>query len=133
MNVSLVIPVPLLSARAWAHGWIGDFELMTGPQVPEAVYICTLPDIGAWRAVLPSLVQFHRAGAVAFILRTKTPAVVRHIVKWGAIPTIQDPSGGWRYWAGPGVVGRYFGRAARERKRLKTKRVTRRANDPDQR
>lgn len=84
---------------------------MLGPIVyGQALYVMTLPDLRAWRTVLPSLV-FHAAkGASCVILRTDTPAVVHHITKWGAVPTHQDPSGRLRYWAGPEVSRRYFGR-----------------------
>lgn len=110
MNLSLVIPVPLVSARAWACGWIHDIDLMLGPSpAGEALYVSTLPDIRAWRTVLPSLIQQGK-GVSALILRTDTPAVVHHVTKWGAVPTYQDPSGRLRYWCGPAVVRRYFGR-----------------------
>jgi hypothetical protein len=112
VSASLVLPVPLLSARAWAHGWIGDLELFTAPRVPEALYVVTLPDLAAWRAVLPELADWHRAGASALVLRSQTPAVCRHVTKWGAVPTYRDASGGFRYVAGPSVVSRYFGRIA---------------------
>lgn len=111
MNPSLVLPVSYHAARAWAKGWIGDLELMLGDHpAGQALYIATLPALDAWRAVLPSLVAHYRSGVRIIILRTNTPAVVRHIEKWGAFKTVQDPSGRWRYLADPGAVARYFGR-----------------------
>lgn len=114
MTASLCLSVPILSARAWACGWIDDVDLFTGPHVPEAIYIATLPDLDAWRRVLPQMVQLYRAGARAIVLRTYTPAVVKHITKWGGLPTHIDPSGRVRFWCGPEPVRRYFGRIAQK-------------------
>lgn len=102
-------------ARAWAFGWIGDAEIMLGDHPPgAALYVQTLPSLAAWRLVLPDLIAAGRSGVLAVILRTNTPAVVHHVGKWGAAPTYQDPSGRWRYYAGPVACARYFGRMAQK-------------------
>ncbi len=88
---------------------------MLGPH-PDgaALYIQTLPDLNAFRLLVPELVAAARAGASALIIRTDTPAVVHHIEKWGAQRTFQDRSGRWRYYSGPELMARYFGRIAQK-------------------
>jgi hypothetical protein len=109
---ALVIPCPLLVAWAWARGDVGDFDLMQSPRVSEAVYWSMLPNRAVFARAVRQTLSLWQAGASCLVLRTDSPEVIRHVEKWGAFRTVQDPSGRWRFYAGPEVCNRYFGRMA---------------------
>jgi hypothetical protein len=119
MTGALIVPCSLATARAWCHGWIGDFELLkcggTG-----AVYFSTLPDLASFRAALPEFIAHYRRGVRVVILRTNHPAVIHHVTRFGAQATFQDASGRFRWLCGPDVVNRYFGRLVRKTDALKS-------------
>lgn len=113
---ALLIPGPRLAAAAWARGDIGDREFIFDfPRIPEAVLFATLPDLGAWARALPQLRALRSRGVNCLVLRTNTPAVCRHVSKWGAVWTIREPEdigGKFRFWVAPEVFARYVGRIA---------------------
>lgn len=107
---ALILPVSVIAARAWASGWINDVDLLMSKPANEAMYFLTLPNREEFPATLAAMVKLYHNGARYFIVRARNDVVIRHIKKWGAKPSHQDPSGNWRYVAGPEQVHRFFSR-----------------------
>jgi hypothetical protein len=89
---SCVFPVEAAAALAWSRGRLSDVDLVLDTALtPQAVYVAGLPDKYAWRGASAQMVRYWRAGAVFAIWRTGAGPIMKHLAKWGAVPTYDEP------------------------------------------
>jgi hypothetical protein len=86
-----IVPVAADDALAWARGELEDRDLLLrSPLTPEAIFLVSLPSLGAYGEALQQCLFWRRKGARAMITRTGTPVVARHLVKNGGVATIKE-------------------------------------------
>lgn len=76
---SLVVPVAVEAAHAWAQGLLTDRDLIFHFPGDGAFLFASLPDRRAWLSGVRQMLHLWRKGARTAILRTGTPEVIEHI------------------------------------------------------
>ena len=104
----LVYPVAAADALAWADGAVDDLHLvLRAPLVPQAVFVCDLPNLAAWRPLLRQCAHWQRAGAIGMVSRTHNQVIIDHLTPFGWVATFQEnetqcrylmPTEGFRRW-----------------------------------
>lgn len=111
-----ILPLDAITARAWAHGWIGDADAMAAKPGPlAAMLFMELESRAAFKAAIPAMLELYRRGARVLLCRTKTPELLLHMTKWGAQATYREASGSLRLISPPEISARYFGRMERHK------------------
>jgi hypothetical protein len=91
LNAPCIFPCAAADALAWAEGKIHDKELLLEtPLIPEAVFICNLPDRRSWKPALKQIRDLFARGARCLICRTGTAIVDDHLLKAGAVVTLKE-------------------------------------------
>ena len=101
-HFATIIPVDPIAAETWAHGQIGDYDLIETARrdPPWSIYCANLPCRAAWRT-LPPQMRALAPGALTLIVRTQNPVVMRWLAAYDVELVTEDPDGCGRFWASP--------------------------------